>query len=162
LHIHSSDILRKIPIQPGEGADVLKLDFLAQRVPHIVWQYGLALLSVAVALDLTDSLEPYTTLRTPLFYIAIIISAWFGRMGPGLFAVVLSTLLLGHYFAPGSQTPALSVDNRPFILLFSVSALLACWITVQRRRVEEALKGARDELEAKVQERTADLRQINE
>ena len=61
-----------------------KLDFLAERVPPAVWQYALAVVSVAVALGVTDWLEPYTTLRTPLFYIAIISSAWFGGMGPGL------------------------------------------------------------------------------
>jgi len=127
-----------------------------------VWQYGLAVVSVAVALGITNVLEHYTSLRTPVFYIAIFISAWFGRMGPGLLAVVLSTLLLDYYFAPVGRTPALRVDSRPFILLFSLSALLACWITVQRRRAEEALKGARDDLEAKVEERTSALRRASE
>ena len=70
-----------------------------------VWQYGFAILSVAVALGITNSLERHTTLRTPLFYIAVIISAWFGGMGPGLLVVALSTLVVGYYFAPGSQMP---------------------------------------------------------
>jgi hypothetical protein len=54
---------------------VVKLDPLAQGVPRAVWQYGLAVVSVAVALGITNALVRYTTLRTPLFYIAIIISA---------------------------------------------------------------------------------------
>jgi K+-sensing histidine kinase KdpD len=127
---------------------MLKLDSLARRVPHAAWRYGLAIGSVAVALSVTSFLERYTTLRTPLFYIAIIMSAWFGGMGPGLLAVVLSSLVVDYYFAPGDQPPPSRADSRPFILLFSLSALFACWISVQRRRAEEALKRARDELEA--------------
>ncbi len=141
---------------------MLKLDSLAQRVPSAIWQYALAVVSVAVALLITSSLERYTTLRTPFFFLAIIVSAWFGRMGPGLLAVVLSTLAVDHYFSPGNPMPASTLDGRPFILLFSLSGLIACWISVQRRRAEEALKEARNELEARVEERTSDLRRASE
>ena len=51
---------------------MLKLDSLAQRVPSAIWQYALAVVSVGVALGMTNWLEPYTTLRTPFFFIAII------------------------------------------------------------------------------------------
>ena len=157
-----TDTLRSISVSSDGGAGVLKQDSLAQRIHRAVWQYGFAVLSVGVALGITSLLERRTTLRTPLFYIAVIISAWFGRLGPGLLAVALSTLAVGYYFAPGSRMPAESIDSRPFILLFLLSALIACWISVQRRRAEDALKKARDELEARVEERTADLRRATE
>src|SRR5262245_49049889 len=108
-----------------------KLDSLAERVPPAIWQYALAVMSVAVALAITDSLEPYTTLRTPLFYIAIIGSAWFGGMGPGLLALALSTLAVEYYFAPTASVPKFGMEGGPFILLFSLSGLVACWISVQ-------------------------------
>ena len=91
-------------------------------------RYALAVMSVGVALGITDWLEPYTTLRTPLFYTAIISSAWFGGMGPGLLALALSTLAVEYYFAPTASVPESIMDGRLFILLFSLSGLLACWI----------------------------------
>ena len=117
---------------------MLKLDSLAQRVPRAVWQYGLAVVSVAVALGITNSLERYTTLRTPLFYIAIIISAWFGGMGPGLLTVVLSTLAVDYYFAPGADV---GVKHRqlaipPPILIVGTPRML------DNRSTEEGGEGA--------------------
>ena len=50
---------------------MLKAESWARRVSRVVWQYGLAVMSVAVALGISNSLERYTTLRTPLFYIFI-------------------------------------------------------------------------------------------
>src|SRR5512132_3684783 len=116
-----------------------KVDSLEDKASRSVWQYGLAVVSVAVALVITGVLEPTTTLRTPLFYIAIIISSWFGGLGPGLLSIVLSTLAIGYYFAPGQQTPVSKPDGRRFFLLFLLSALIACWVSVPRRRAEEAL-----------------------
>src|SRR5262245_578509 len=141
---------------------MLMVDSFAKKVPPAVWQYTLAVASVTVALVITDVLEPYTTLRTPLFYIVIISSAWFGGMGPGLLALALSSLAVEYYFAPTASVPESSMDGRPFILLFSLSGLLACWISVQRRRAEQALKEARDKLEARVEERTSELRRATE
>jgi two-component system sensor kinase FixL len=141
---------------------VLTLGSFAQRLPDRVWRYGLVLVSVAAALAITDFVEPFTTLRTPLFYIAIIISAWFGGFGPGLMAVAFSTVALDYFFAPDRQIAGSGEAGRAFTLLFSLSALLACWVAVQRKKAEKALQLAHDELEERVRDRTSDLRRATE
>jgi formate-dependent nitrite reductase membrane component NrfD len=76
---------------------MLKVDSFAKRVPSAIWQYALAV--VRSGARHYGCAGAYTTLRTPLFYIAIISSAWFGGMGLGLLASALSMLAMEYYFA---------------------------------------------------------------
>jgi two-component system, LuxR family, sensor kinase FixL len=140
---------------------MLKSNYLARRIPRPIWQYGLAILSVAAALVITRPLHHYTDI-TPLFYGAIVISAWFGGMGPGLLAVLLSTIAIDYYFVAPLYTIRLGVKHISFILVFGLLAILTSWMSTKRRQAEAALKQARDQLELRVQERTSDLRRTNE
>lgn len=126
-----------------------------------LWRYGFAVLTVTAALVITKSLEQYTDI-TPLFYAAIVISAWFGGMGPGLIAVALATVALDYYFVPPLYTLRPDVKQVSFLVVFGFLAVLTSWMSAKRKQAQEALRHARDELETRVQERTAELRQANE
>src|ERR1041385_7873860 len=128
---------------------------------RFVWRYGLAVADVGAALLITGSLEYYTDI-TPLFYAAIIVSAWFGGMGPGLLAVVLAELSIDYYFVEPLYTFRLGPKPITFLVVFGVLAVLTSWMSSKRRHAEEGLRQARDELETRVQERTKELRQANE
>ena len=128
---------------------------------RIVWRYCLAVLTVAVALLITRSLQSYTDI-TPLFYAAIVLTAWFGGMGPGLLAVVLAELSIDYYFVEPLYTLGLGPKSFSFLVVFGFLAVLTSWMSSRRRRAEEGLRQARDELETRVQERTKELRQANE
>ncbi|HSE19423.1 MAG TPA: ATP-binding protein [Pyrinomonadaceae bacterium] len=128
---------------------------------RMIWRYGLAVVTVALALIITSSLQYYTDI-TPLFYAAIIISAWFGGMGPGLLAVVLAELSIDYYFVQPLYTLRLGPKHISFLVVFGVLAVLTSWMSSKRRRAEEGLRQARDELDMRVQERTKELRQANE
>ena len=128
---------------------------------RFIWRYGLAVLAVGAALLITASLEYYTDI-TPLFYAAIVVSAWFGGMGPGILAVVLAELSIDYYFVEPLYTLGVGPKPFSFLVVFGFLAVLTSWMSSKRRRAEEELRQARDELETRVQERTKELRQAND
>lgn len=123
--------------------------------------YGLAILAVAIALFVTQSLKP-TVFPTPLFFAAIVISTWYGGTGPGIVAIVFATLVLDFFFVSPVRGFSIRAADLPYMAQFVLPALLSGWFTKKRKEAETALKEARDHLDAKVQERTAQLRQTNE
>jgi two-component system, LuxR family, sensor kinase FixL len=132
----------------------------AQR-PSAALRYGLAVASVAVALIVTFLLRP-NGLLAPIFFLAIIVTAWIGGFGPGLVAAVLATLAIAYFFLPPVYSLRFDVGEIPHLLAFFVSAFLVGSWSASRSRAETLLRRTRDELEVKVRERTADLRQSNE
>ena len=126
-----------------------------------VARYALAIVCVGVALMATALLQP-DGLVAPLFFLAIIISAWFGGMGPGLLAALMATLCIDYFFLPPIYSLRFNLAHLPQLLVFFISAVLVSSWSAVRRRAETLLRRARDEQEVKVQERTADLKQANE
>src|SRR6185369_7387639 len=128
---------------------------------RMIWRYSLALITVALALIITSTLKNYTDI-TPLFYAAIVISAWFGGMGPGLLAVVLAEVSIDYYFIEPYYTLRLGPKHISFLVVFVFLAMLTIWMSSKRKQAEVALKQARHELETRVEERTKELTQANQ
>ena len=121
-------------------------------------RYGIALACVAAGLSsslLLQHLFPYPFLF--LFFAAVMASAWFGGTAPGLFAVFLSTVAVDYYFVPPFHSFAINATDTAYFAAFVVCALAASWVSSAKRNSEEALREARDHLETRVTERTAEL-----
>jgi K+-sensing histidine kinase KdpD len=92
-----------------------------------------------------------------LFFAAVMISAWFGGTAPGLFAVLLSTLAVDYFFVPPFHSFVINATDGAYFLTFIICAVVASWVSSSKRKSEVALTEARDQLEVRVGERTAEL-----
>ena len=98
----------------------------------------------------------------PLFYAAVIISSWYGGRLSGLLSVLLAMLAVDYYLVPSSHSFTLDIATIPYLGSFAILALIVTFLSTARRRADESLRQAHDEMEAKILDRTADLKQINE
>jgi two-component system, LuxR family, sensor kinase FixL len=137
----------------------------------VALRWGLAVVSVAIAAALTtgpggERLFPEPPERfvhgVTLLYAAVVLSAWLGGVGPGLLAALLAAVVVDVFITPPLHSITLDFDFLLRIALFALSAVLVGWLSFRRRRMEDALRLAHDELEVRVQERTADLTRSNE
>jgi K+-sensing histidine kinase KdpD len=125
-------------------------------------RYGLALLFVAAALALTLLLQrffPYPFLF--LFFAAVMAGAWFGGIGPGLLAVLASTLTVDYFFVRPLYSVTIDATDSAYFAAFVLCAAVATWVSAAKKRSEQELREARDHLEARVAERTAELQKSN-
>src|SRR2546425_1845369 len=146
---------------------------------RIVFRYGLAVLSVAIALGVKLILLhfnfPYPLSTS--FLLAIAITFWYAGTGPGILSVFLSFLAFALFVLPnqidyrivlpdGSTKPVyvsgVTASHIQYFFYFALLALLMSWFSSSRRRAEQSLSQARRELETKVEERTAKLSLANE
>ena len=126
-----------------------------------IHRYGIALMCVAAALVSTLPLQPFFSHPFLfLFFAAVIASAWFGGTAPGLFAVFLSTLAVDYYFVPPFRSLAINATDGAYFFAFVACATVASWVSSSKRKTEESLREARDQLEARVAERTAELEKL--
>ncbi len=138
-----------------------KTDHNVPSATPAILRYGLSVILVAISLSVTLLFQGYT-FRTPLFFPAIILSTWFGGTGPGLLAVVLSTLSINYFILAPRFAFSFSFHDVVHLAVFLFSALLISSWSAARRRAENALERARVGLEGKVKERTSELTRSNE
>ena len=123
-------------------------------------RYGYAVLVVVIALGAALALRSFD-LEGFLFVIAVPVAVWLGGRGPGVLAIVLSALVLHYVFIAPADTGAV-LPSYAYFVVFSVLAILITALSEARHRAERSLLGARDELETKVRERTAELQRSNQ
>src|SRR6266550_224903 len=116
-----------------------KSDLGLRRVAPAVWRYGLSVLSVAISTAITIPLEGFGV-RVSFFFPAVLLSTWFGGTGPGLLAVLLSTLSINFFFTEPFLAFQFSVRDIPTTVAFLASALIISSWSTARQRAEKNLR----------------------
>jgi PAS domain S-box-containing protein len=150
------------------------------RVTPKAQGYFLAILAALVALLLRKMLSPLLGADNPYLTVwaAIVFSAWYCGIGPSIACTLVCVLGVWYWFLPYVNSFALQNPKAEIsgIALFSVLSGFIIALgeanrrskarsereTVERKRIEEELREAQEQLEHRVDERTAQLNIANQ
>jgi PAS domain S-box-containing protein len=140
-----------------------KPEIPSRGVTSVVLRYGLAVLSVCIALAAALLLGHYNfpDVADPLFLFAIAIAVWYGGRGPAVLALALAILANSYFFIEPIYSIAITRSDLPHFVIFILFALLITGFAAIRRRIERELREARDKLETEVAERTQQASLLN-
>jgi len=96
-----------------------------------------------------------------LFFAAVMCSAWFGGFVAGIVAVAISSFLVEFFFIPPFYSFSIAHEFRTYVTAFILCSIGITAISATRKRSEAAVRAARDELEIRVRQRTAELERSN-
>jgi signal transduction histidine kinase len=100
--------------------------------------YGAAMLLSLAALFVTVALWPYTVPSvSPPFFVAVVLSAWFGGTGAGLLATGLAVAGTAYFLISPTYSLALNPVEVLSLGVFGSLALLVSSLTAARRRAED-------------------------
>src|SRR5476649_1567612 len=102
-------------------------------------RYAVAVAVSALATFLTASLGTFLApMRFFFFWVAVLVSALVGGMGPAILATLISTLAVMRFvFEPPGSFAVADPSDVVRIALFFAFALAIAWAIAQRRREEQ-------------------------
>ena len=122
----------------------------------VTYHYTAALLLAAAAAAIS---YPFRTqlYTTPLFFAAVVISCWYGGAGPAIVTTIASTAAIHFLLRLPRPDVVANVHDFSRLAEFVFMAAVAIYLVRARKRSEHSVREARDHLELKVNERTAEL-----
>jgi len=125
--------------------------------------YGLAIVTTGIAWGVDILLETrFNEGSGGLYLAAALVSTWFGGFGPGLLVIALTAAINLAFFNHPEFSLAVGIYGIERLILFTVVALVVCWLATRVRRDQKKMRELNAELEEKVKKRTAALNESNE
>lgn len=118
---------------------------MAKKPPQPFSPYGVAVGAAVLAMLLTLLLWPLTV-QAPflLFLAAVMVSAWYGGLGPGLLATALAAVASAYFLLPPFYSIVVTVEGLLKLSVFALVAVLIRALTDRRKQAEETERAQRE------------------
>src|SRR2546430_9471671 len=105
-----------------------------------ILRYGVAVLSISLALIPALLLSDVVESRLVVFAVAVMVSAWYGGWKPGLAATSFALTVSAYYSLTGDHSAPEYRKAIAHMVLFFAVALLICWFNAALRATQESLR----------------------
>jgi signal transduction histidine kinase len=138
-----------------------------QRIHSPILRYGFSVVSVAIALALGLAFQHYQfrDVELPVLTIAIAFTTWYAGGGPSVLSVLLSAISFDYFFLEPFYSLDISARDLPYFFIFVGWAAIVASFSAVRRRIEDSLRLARDNLQLEVEQRRHredEIRKLNQ
>jgi len=138
-----------------------------QRIHSPILRYGFSVVSVAIALGVAFALQHYQfrDVELPVLTVAIAFTTWYAGAGASVLAVLLSAACFDYFFTEPLYSLDISTRDLPYFLIFVAWAAIVASFSAVRRRIEDSLRQARDNLHVEVEQRRHredEIRKLNQ
>jgi signal transduction histidine kinase len=138
-----------------------------QRIHSPILRYGFSVVSVAIALGVAFAFRHYQfrDVELPVLTVAIAFTTWYAGAGPSVLAVLLSSACFDYFFTEPLYSLDISTRDLPYFFIFVAWAAIVASFSAVRRRIEDSLRQARDNLHVEVEQRRHredEIRKLNQ
>jgi signal transduction histidine kinase len=139
----------------------------SQRIHSPILRYGFSVVCVAIALGVALVLQHYQLREVELlaFTLAVALTTWYAGAGPSVLAVLLSSACFDYFFTEPLYSLDISRADMPYYFTFVAWAAIVASFSAVRRRIEDSLRQARDNLQLEVEQRRQredEIRELNQ
>lgn len=120
----------------------------AARLP--ILRYGVAILSITLALIPALLLPGVIESRLVVFAVAVMVSAWYGGRKPGLVATSFALTVSAYFSLAAARVPADYRRAITHLTLFVVVGLLICWFNAALRSAQQGMRQSESNFRALV------------
>jgi signal transduction histidine kinase len=138
-----------------------------QRIHSPIVRYGFSVVSVAIAVGVGLAFQHYQfrDVELPVLTIAIAFTTWYAGGGPSVLSVLLSAISFDYFFLEPFYSLDISARDLPYFFIFVGWAAIVASFSAVRRRIEDSLRQARDNLQLEVEQRRHredEIRKLNQ